>query len=115
MQLKSNKWIPFCSQRSQVEEKEEVSAEASPVKLGRGRRVRKVSRKLIMSEEDRKKEAARLELKLAKLRSATVIPKPPKVTLKSKTSSAVTGKKKAAATNSGQNTKKSTAVDIDGT
>ena len=99
----------------EVEEQEEVSAEASPVKLGRGRRERKVSRKLIMSEEDRKKEAARLELKLAKLRSATVIPKPPKVTLKSKTSSAVTGKKKAAATNSGQNTKKSTAIDIDGT
>ena len=63
----------------EVEEQEEVSAEASPVKLGRGRRVRKVSRKLIMSEEDRKKEAARLELKLAKLRSATVIPKPRKL------------------------------------
>lgn len=55
---------------------------ASQENMGRGKRVKKVNRKLLMSEEDRQKEAARLEKKLAKLRSATTIAEPKQVSLK---------------------------------
>ena len=59
--------------------------------MGRGKRAKKVNRKLVVSEEDRQKEAARLEKKLAKLKSATVIQEPKQVSLKAASSVKQTG------------------------
>jgi hypothetical protein len=87
------------------EENEETGA------LGRGKRAKKVARKLIASEEDRLKEAARLEKKLAKLRSATVIQEPKQVSLKAGSSVKQTGGIQASSNKTGKKALSITAVE----
>ena len=72
--------------------------------MGRGKRAKKVSCKLDVSEEDRQKEAARMEKKLAKLKSATVIQEPKQVSLKAGSSVKQTGGIQASSNKTGKTT-----------
>ena len=78
------------SESSMAEENEELAKDSLKTEeLGRGKRNTKASRKLIMSEDDKQVEAARLK-KIAKL--ATFIQEPKKISLKTGSSIKQTGR-----------------------